>query len=249
MPSWFQSEQIQGLDSEEVKDCCWVGLKASLVAQLVKNLPANVGDSRDVGSIPGSGRSSGEGSGWKLPSLPNLQASLQCPTRSHILFSRSGQTRGGREQRVTGWGAVDTLESFSRLQTPWAQSWRPCPGKWYSKISISVQNNTGKVFPQRTWFGWLAFPAVSHLWRNFLVLDPGPSHPLNDKTPGEQETHPSKTSSLSLNEEKQTNWSSLYPEQEDAGVKSWARDFPGGPVAKTPCSQLRAAGFNPWSGN
>ena len=32
-------------------------LWASQVAQLVKNLPANAGDTRDVGSIPGSGRS------------------------------------------------------------------------------------------------------------------------------------------------------------------------------------------------
>ena len=28
---------------------------------------------------------------------------------------------------------------------------------------------------------------------------------------------------------------------------SW--DFPGGPVAKTPCSQCRGPGFDPWSGN
>ena len=32
-------------------------------AQLVKNQPANVEDTRDVGSIPGSGRSPGEGNG------------------------------------------------------------------------------------------------------------------------------------------------------------------------------------------
>ena len=30
---------------------------------VVKNLPVNAGDARDVGSIPGSGRSSGEGNG------------------------------------------------------------------------------------------------------------------------------------------------------------------------------------------
>ena len=30
---------------------------------VVKNLPANVGDTRDVGSIPGLGRSSGVGNG------------------------------------------------------------------------------------------------------------------------------------------------------------------------------------------
>ena len=41
---------------------CW----ASQVAQLVKNSPANAGDARDVGSIPGSGRSPGEGHGNPL---------------------------------------------------------------------------------------------------------------------------------------------------------------------------------------
>ena len=30
--------------------------------------------------------------------------------------------------------------------------------------------------------------------------------------------------------------------------RDWG-DFPGGPVAKTPCSQYRGPGFNPWSGN
>ena len=38
----------------------------SLVALVVKNLPANVGDIRDKGSIPGSGRSSGGGHGNPL---------------------------------------------------------------------------------------------------------------------------------------------------------------------------------------
>ena len=33
---------------------------------VVKNLPANAGDIRDTGSIPGSGRSSGEGNGNPL---------------------------------------------------------------------------------------------------------------------------------------------------------------------------------------
>ena len=41
---------------------------------MVKNLLANAGDIRDVGSIPGSGRSPGEGNGnplqysaWRIP--------------------------------------------------------------------------------------------------------------------------------------------------------------------------------------
>ena len=36
-------------------------LRPSQVALVVKNLPANAGDIRDVGSIPGSGRSFGGG--------------------------------------------------------------------------------------------------------------------------------------------------------------------------------------------
>jgi hypothetical protein len=45
----------------------------SPVAQLVKNLSASVGDAKDLGSIPWSGRSPGEGNGnhssilaWKI---------------------------------------------------------------------------------------------------------------------------------------------------------------------------------------
>ena len=41
-------------------------LMVYLVAQTVKNLPANAGDTRNVCSIPGSGRSLGEGNGNPL---------------------------------------------------------------------------------------------------------------------------------------------------------------------------------------
>ena len=49
-----------------------IGSKATIisietqVAQLVNNLPANAGDLRDVGSVPGSGRSPGVGNGNPL---------------------------------------------------------------------------------------------------------------------------------------------------------------------------------------
>ena len=36
------------------------------MALVVKNSPANTGDTRDMGSVPGSGRSPGEGSGNAL---------------------------------------------------------------------------------------------------------------------------------------------------------------------------------------
>ena len=39
---------------------------ASQVALVVQNLPASAGDVRDMGSIPGSGRSPGEGHGNSL---------------------------------------------------------------------------------------------------------------------------------------------------------------------------------------
>ena len=41
-------------------------LRASQVALLVKNPPANAGDARDMGSIPGSGRFPGERNGNPL---------------------------------------------------------------------------------------------------------------------------------------------------------------------------------------
>ena len=48
--------------------------RASQVALVVKNLPANAGDVREVGSIPGSGRSPGGGMAthssilaWRIP--------------------------------------------------------------------------------------------------------------------------------------------------------------------------------------
>ena len=43
-----------------------IDLKRSYVAQVVNNPPANAGDARDVGSIPGSGRSPGEGNSKQL---------------------------------------------------------------------------------------------------------------------------------------------------------------------------------------
>ena len=51
---------------------------ASQVALVVKNLPANTGDTRDLDSIPGSGRSLGEGNGTPvfLPRKSHVQRRL-----------------------------------------------------------------------------------------------------------------------------------------------------------------------------
>ena len=49
------------LNSNETSLQVTVTALASRVARVVKNLPANSGDIRDVGSVPGSGRSLEEG--------------------------------------------------------------------------------------------------------------------------------------------------------------------------------------------
>ena len=64
----FTKEDIQ-MTSEHMKDAQFHStsrVTASQVALVVKNLPANAGDVRDTGSIPGLGRSSGEGNGNPL---------------------------------------------------------------------------------------------------------------------------------------------------------------------------------------
>ena len=46
----------------------WVPFRAPQVALVTKNSPANAGDARDTGLIPGSGRSPGKGNGYPLRS-------------------------------------------------------------------------------------------------------------------------------------------------------------------------------------
>ena len=48
-----------------MRACVYEYTQASLMAQQVKNLPTNAGDTRDAGLIPGSG-TSGEGNGNPL---------------------------------------------------------------------------------------------------------------------------------------------------------------------------------------
>ena len=66
---------------------------ASLVAQLVKSLPANAGDARDAGSIPGLGRCPGEGNGNPLQ--------YSCLGESHGQRSLVGYGPWGRNKSDT----------------------------------------------------------------------------------------------------------------------------------------------------
>ena len=62
---------------------------ASQVALVIKNLPANAGDARDASSIPGLGRSPGEG---------NEPTPIFLPGESHGQRSLAGYSPWGRKE-------------------------------------------------------------------------------------------------------------------------------------------------------
>ena len=68
---------------------------------LVKTSPANVGDSRDLGSIPASGRSPGEGNGKSTP--------VFLPGKSHGQRSLAGYPPWGHKR-----ARCDSAHYYSR---------------------------------------------------------------------------------------------------------------------------------------
>ena len=58
--------QVQSSGKSQSQSPIWESLGASQVVLVVKNLPANAGDTRASGSIPGSGRSPGGGHDYLL---------------------------------------------------------------------------------------------------------------------------------------------------------------------------------------
>ena len=71
------------------------------MAQTVKNLPANAGDTRDVGWIPGLGGSPGGGHGYPLQ--------YSCLENPHGQRSLAGYRPQGRKE-------LDTTERLSNRQ-------------------------------------------------------------------------------------------------------------------------------------
>ena len=59
-------EILLSKDLEWLKKSLKRDIRAPQVALVVKNLPANAGDTKDPGSVPGSGRSPGGGHGSPL---------------------------------------------------------------------------------------------------------------------------------------------------------------------------------------
>ena len=74
-------------------------IRAFLVAQMVKNPPANTGDMRDMGSIPGLGRSPGGGHGNPLQN--------SCLKNPHGEKSLAG---------YSPWGHKESTERLSTAQ-------------------------------------------------------------------------------------------------------------------------------------
>ena len=62
--AWWAT--VRGVTESDMTEGLTLSLWASLVAQMVKNLPANAGNTRDAGSVPGLGRSPGEENGYPL---------------------------------------------------------------------------------------------------------------------------------------------------------------------------------------
>ena len=62
--AWWAT--VRGVTESDMAEGLTLSLWASLVAQMVKNLPANAGNTRDAGSVPGLGRSPGEENGYPL---------------------------------------------------------------------------------------------------------------------------------------------------------------------------------------
>ena len=63
--SWEMHSQVLNVCPADYRPCI-LALGASQVVLVIKNMPANAGDIRDAGSIPGLGRSPGGGNGNPL---------------------------------------------------------------------------------------------------------------------------------------------------------------------------------------
>ena len=76
MSGVLQSMGSQRVGHDRATELNWWKKRGSQAAQVVKNLPASANDKRDIGSIPRSGRSPGEGKDNPL------QYSLHVPERA-----------------------------------------------------------------------------------------------------------------------------------------------------------------------
>ena len=110
-----ESDTTEGLNNNK-RDLFPLSL-GSQFALVVKNLPANTGDTGDTGSIPGLGRSLGEGHGQPTP--------VFLPRKSH------------RQRSLVGYSPRDCKESNTTEATYHAQREKNPIGKAAGKRLIS----------------------------------------------------------------------------------------------------------------
>ena len=91
----------------------WMGVRASQAALVVKNLPTSAGDVRDVGLIPGSGRSPGGGHGDPLQYLCLENPMDRGAWRAAVLRVAKSQTQW-RDLAGLPW-TIFVLFSYSTL--------------------------------------------------------------------------------------------------------------------------------------
>ena len=124
------------------------------MAQAVKNPPANAGDIRDTGSIPGLGRFPGEGYGSPLQyfCLENYtdggawRATVPKATKSRTRLSESHTRVGGYLcRRKNDMYARDSNASDNWMKWPWdseGDSWLPA-GEWPPEEVAFANSRTG----------------------------------------------------------------------------------------------------------
>ena len=117
---------------------------ASPVAQLVKNPPANAEDTRDMGSISGSGRSPGEGNG-------NLchYSCLENPTDGGVC-------------RATVYGVAKSWTQLSMPTHKLFKFWAP------QNLNLLLQwcliYNSSKPKQSQSWYACVRAQLLSHVW-------------------------------------------------------------------------------------
>ena len=110
-----------------IKWCCFSRRPSgSQVVQVVKNMPANIGDIRDLGSIPGSGRSLGGGNGNSLQ-YSCLENPIDRGTWWAIVH---GVTQS--RTRLSDWDQIKPVPTKGQVPRPSARL-DPCSTEWGSR--------------------------------------------------------------------------------------------------------------------
>ena len=246
---------------------CWC-MWASQVVLVLKNLPASAEDLRDKGLIPGSGRSPGGGHGnplqhscrenptdrgaWRATVREVAESDMTEVTEPTCIHVQLGSTNtlyiaSMFPEAAADWErATRATWSFSLLNSLWGHlcltggrrwSWTrkvthssPAPERTIEPVPLSSRashpaSRGTEAISHEVWICCSLF--TSNCWN--VTLYPWP---------------PTRHFSLSHSH---TDHKSL--KHRDFGLNPGSRNFPGGTMAKIPCSQCRGPAFHPWSGN